>query len=124
MLRFSVPRLFAYLSLFGLISLSSGCDRLGVPNPERDAAVREADANATGAACRLSGKGIEDCYAQNTEASRAAVYAGWLKMNDYMRENKLEEIKPTEIPVPASTAEESAASASASASASAKASGH
>lgn len=124
MLRFSVPRLFAYLSLFGLISLSSGCDRLGVPNPERDAAVREADANATGAACRLSGKGIEDCYAQNTEASRAAVYAGWLKMNDYMRENKLEEIKPTEIPVPASASTSEESEASASASASAKASGN
>jgi hypothetical protein len=122
MLRFSLPRLFAYLSLFSFLSLSAGCDRLGVPNPERDAAVREADANATGAACRLSGKGIEDCYAQNAEASRSAVYAGWLKMNDYMRENKMEEIKPVENP--ASASEESAASASASASASAKASGH
>jgi hypothetical protein len=105
-----IPRWFCYSSLFCLAALSTGCDRLGVPNPERDAAIKEADANATGAACRHAGRGIEDCYAKNPEAARASVYAGWVKMNDYMRENKMEDIKPVEDTA-ASTAESSASAA-------------
>ena len=50
-----------------------------------------------GSACH-AGRGIEDCYALNPDAGRAAVYAGWREMNDYMRENKIEDVKP-EIPL-------------------------
>ena len=108
--------LFLVLSTFALI----GCDRLGIPDPARDAAIKEAEAKATGSACRHAGRGIEDCYALNPDAGRAAVYAGWKEMNDYMRENKIEEIKPQIAPSqPASSSAEASADASASASASA-----
>ncbi|MEB0140598.1 MULTISPECIES: hypothetical protein [unclassified Undibacterium] len=109
------------ISLFAI----AGCDRLGLADPARDAASKEADARATGSACRHAGRAIEDCYALNPEAARAAIYAGWKEMNDYMRENKIENVKPeiarSEVPAAAAEADSSAESESASASASATA---
>lgn len=107
--------------------LFTGCDRLGIPDAARDAAQKEAEARATGSACRHAGRGIEDCYALNPDAGRAAVYAGWREMNDYMRENKIEDVKPEIPPVRKPVASEEASSeesASGSASASASASAH
>ena len=101
--------------------LLSGCDRLGIADPAKEAASREADARATGSACRHAGRAIEDCYAINPDASRAAVYAGWKEMNDYMRENKIEVVKP-ELPPAALPKPAAAGDASASASAEASAS--
>ena len=77
-----------------LLTLLAGCDVLGIESPERLAAVREADGKAIGGACRHAGRAIEDCYALNRKADRAAVFAGWREMNDYMRENKIEEVAP------------------------------
>ncbi|MFZ6746422.1 hypothetical protein ACO0LC_24585 [Undibacterium sp. JH2W] len=84
---------FSGIFLLMLTSLTA-CDRLGLPDPARDAAIRESDARATGSACRHAGRAIEDCYSLNPDASRAAVYAGWKDMNDYMRENKIDVVKP------------------------------
>jgi hypothetical protein len=39
-------------------------------------------------------RAIEDCYALNPKAQKAAVYDGWREMDEYMRENKLEGTKP------------------------------
>lgn len=108
------------LSLFA-IGVLSGCDRLGLADPAKEAAMKESDARATGSACRHAGRAIEDCYALNPDAARAPIYAGWKEMNDYMRENKIEEVKPeiNAVAAKAASAEEaSSASASASASAS------
>ena len=58
----------------------------------------EDEAKAIGGACRYALRGIEDCYALNPKASKAAVFAGWKDMDGYMRENKIEGI-------PASAAE-------------------
>ena len=73
----------------------TGCDMLGIESPEKIAAVREADGKAIGGACRHAGRAIEDCYAMNKKADRAAVFGGWREMNDYMRENKIEPVAPT-----------------------------
>ena len=75
-------------------SLLAGCDMLGIDSPEKLAAAREADGKAIGGACRHAGRAIEDCYALNKKADRAAVFAGWRDMNDYMRENKIEAVTP------------------------------
>jgi hypothetical protein len=75
-------------------SLLAGCDMLGIESPERVAAAREADGKAIGGACRHAGRAIEDCYALNKKADRAAVFAGWRDMNDYMRENKIDAVAP------------------------------
>ncbi|MBY0573381.1 MAG: hypothetical protein K2P84_06840 [Undibacterium sp.] len=120
--------------LIASLGLMTACDRLGIPDPARDAAIKEADARATGSACRHAGRAIEDCYSLNPDAGRAAVYAGWKDMNDYMRENKIEEVKPSAIIANPATASSlsngesevatASSSASASASATGKASGH
>ena len=79
-------------------SLLAGCDMLsgalGIESPEKVAAARDADGKAIGGACRHAGRAIEDCYALNKRADKAAVFAGWRDMNDYMRENKIEPVAP------------------------------
>lgn len=87
----STSRLFAVLTAAALLA---GCDMLGLDSPEKLAAAREADGKAIGGACRHAGRAIEDCYALNRKADRAAVFAGWREMNDYMRENKIEPVAP------------------------------
>ena len=74
--------------------LLTGCEMLGIESPEKIAAVRDADGKAVGGACRHAGRAIEDCYAMNRKADRAAIFAGWRDMNDYMRENKIEPVVP------------------------------
>jgi len=73
---------------------AAGCNLFGNEAAEAAAARREADGKAIGGACRHAGRAIEDCYVLNRRADKAAVYAGWREMNDYMRENKLEPVAP------------------------------
>ena len=61
----------------------------------------EADGKAIGSACRHAMRAIEDCYVLNPKAQKAAVYAGWREMDEYMRENKLEGVAPV-VPRPGS----------------------
>ncbi len=68
----------------------AGCDQLGIESASQVAARREAEGKAIGGACRHAARSIEACYEQNKRADKAAVFAGWREMNDYMRENKLE----------------------------------
>src|SRR5512147_600678 len=74
--------------------LVAGCDMLGIESAQAVAEKREADGKAVGGACRHAGRAIEDCYALNRKADKAAVFAGWREMNDYMRENKIEAVAP------------------------------
>jgi len=81
-------------SIAVLVVALAGCDALGIDTPEKVAAAREADGKAIGAACRHAGRAIEDCYVMYKKADRAAIFAGWRDMNDYMRENKIEPVPP------------------------------
>jgi hypothetical protein len=74
--------------------LVAGCDLLGIESAQVLADRREADGKAVGGACRHAGRALEDCYALNRKAERAAVFAGWREMNDYMRENKIDSVAP------------------------------
>lgn len=74
--------------------LAAGCDQLGIEPASTIAARKEADGKAVGGACRHAARAIEDCYVLNRRADRAAVYAGWREMDEYMRENKLESVVP------------------------------
>ncbi len=67
---------------------------LGIESVEKVAAARDADGKAIGGACRHAGRAIEDCFTIYRKADRAAVFAGWRDMNDYMRENKIEPVAP------------------------------
>ena len=73
---------------------AAGCDQLGIESASAIAARKEADGKAIGGACRHAARAIEDCYVLNRRADRAAIYAGWREMNEYMRENKLEPVVP------------------------------
>ena len=75
-------------------TLATGCDQLGIESAEKTAAARDADGKAVGGACRHAGRAIEDCYAIYKKAERAAIFAGWRDMNDYMRENKIDAVAP------------------------------
>ena len=88
-------------SLALLAALLAGCDMLGIESPEKIAAVREAEGKAIGGACRHAARAIEDCYTLNKKADKAAVFAGWREMNDYMRENKIEPVPPGSTTEPA-----------------------
>ena len=74
--------------------LLAGCGQLGIETPETIAAAREADGRAVGGACRHAGRALEDCFTLNKKVDRAAVFAGWRDMNDYMRENKIDTVAP------------------------------
>lgn len=75
-------------------AMLTGCEMLGIESPEKVAAARDAEGRAVGGACRHAGRAIEDCYVMNRKADKAAVFAGWRDMNDYMRENNMEAVVP------------------------------
>jgi len=77
-----------------LALLLAGCDIPGM-GPDPRIAQREAEAKAIGGACRHGLRSIEDCYAINEEAPKAAVFSGWKEMDEYMRENKIEGVRAT-----------------------------
>ena len=81
--------------LLAILSTLAGCDQLGLEAASVTAARVEADGKAVGAACRHGGRAIEDCFTLNKRVDKAAIYAGWREMDDYMRENKLEAVAPT-----------------------------
>ena len=97
------------LAAIAIAALLSGCEMIGIESPEKVAAAREADGKAIGAACRPAGRAIEDCYALNRKAERAAIFEGWREMNDYMRENKIEAVAPQLGAAPAATIANAAA---------------
>jgi hypothetical protein len=78
--------------------LLAGCDLLGIEGASAIAERRAAEGKAVGAACRNAARAIEDCYTLNKKADKAAIYAGWREMDDYMRENKLEPVPPQLTP--------------------------
>jgi hypothetical protein len=77
----------------------AGCDQLkeraGIPDP----AKIEAEGKAIGSACRHAGRGIEDCFRLNPDASKPAMFAGWKDMNEYMLKNNMAAMEPT-VPEP------------------------
>ncbi len=87
-----LPLLLAALAL-------GGCDLLGIETLSQQQARRAAEGKAIGSACRHAGRAIEDCYTLNRKADKAAIFAGWREMNDYMTENKIEVVTPT-VPTP------------------------
>jgi len=93
-----LPARTPLLSALTCLTLLTGCDMLGVESASDVAARREAEGKAIGGACRHAGRAIEDCYAMNRKADKAAVFAGWREMNDYMRENKVETVVPQGVP--------------------------
>ena len=90
------PAFFALLTLAPL--WLAGCDQLGIESASVAAARREAEGKAIGAGCRHSARSVEQCYAQNKRADKAAVFVGWKEMSEYMVANKIEAVPPPPEP--------------------------
>jgi hypothetical protein len=75
---------------FSLIAaLLGGCDALGIESSTQIAERKQAEAHAIGSACRHAIRSIEDCFKTNPKAGKAAVFAGWKEMDQYMRDNQI-----------------------------------
>ena len=70
-------------------ALLAGCDALGIESAAKLAERKQAEAHAIGSACRHAIRSIEDCFKTNPKAGKAAVFAGWKEMDQYMRDNSI-----------------------------------
>ncbi len=70
-------------------ALLAGCDALGIESATKLAERKQAEAHAIGSACRHAIRSIEDCFKTNPRAGKAAVFAGWKEMDQYMRDNQI-----------------------------------
>ncbi|WP_374357420.1 hypothetical protein, partial [Chitinimonas sp.] len=77
-----------------LVSLTA-CDRLN-----ELANQAKLNGRAVGAACRHSGRALEDCFQRNSRIPKADIYAGWREMNEYMGKNKIEVVPPPPDKIP------------------------
>jgi len=94
-----MKRLLVVALALPLLAALSACEQLGIDDPAKVAANKEAEGKAIGSACRHAVRAIEDCYVLNPKAQKAAIYTGWREMDEYMRENKLEGVAPV-VPRP------------------------
>jgi len=78
--------------LLSAMGMLSSCDLTQIPGLDKKLSVE--DSKAIGAACRHSGRALEDCFALNPSALQAGVFEGWRDMNDYMTANKIETVEP------------------------------
>jgi hypothetical protein len=85
-------RLASLLTLTICLGLS-GCD-LESLLADPKVVQREAEGKAIGGSCRQGLRAIEDCFAMNERASKAAIFSGWKEMDQYMRDNKIEGVEP------------------------------
>jgi hypothetical protein len=77
--------------VFAALIALSGCDKvMEVVNKQ------QANGKAIGAACRHSGRALEDCYRRNIRVPKADIFAGWKDMNEYMQQKKIDIISPPE----------------------------
>lgn len=79
-------------------SLLAGCEMLGIESTAQIAERKQAEAHAIGSACRHAIRSVEDCFKTNPKAGKAAVFAGWKEMDQYMRDNQI-----VGMPSPAAT---------------------
>ena len=55
---------------------------------------------ATGAACRQTGRSLEECFRRNPDADKAQIYTGWREMHEYMTKQQLPTMMPPPDPPP------------------------
>lgn len=79
-------------------SLLAGCEMLGIESTAQIAERKQAEGHAIGSACRHAIRSVEDCFKTNPKAGKAAVFAGWKEMDQYMRDNQI-----VGMPSPAAT---------------------
>lgn len=73
-------------------AMLSSCDLSQIPG--LDGKLSLDDSKAVGAACRHSGRALEDCFTLNPKTHQSGVFEGWRDMNDYMLANEIDVVKP------------------------------
>ncbi|TDR81974.1 hypothetical protein [Paludibacterium purpuratum] len=87
------------LRVLPLILCLSGCNWINhVTGLSKD------DDRAIGAACRQTGRSLEECYRRNPDADKAQVFAGWREMHEYMTKQSLPTMSPPPEPPPPASA--------------------
>jgi phosphopantetheinyl transferase (holo-ACP synthase) len=59
--------------LLPLLAALTACEQLGIEDPAKVAAAKEAEGKAIGSACRHAMRAIEDCYVLNPKAQKEHV---------------------------------------------------
>ncbi|MGM9426654.1 hypothetical protein [Hydrogenophaga sp. MI9] len=85
--------------------LLTGCDALGIESSAQVAERKQAEAHAIGSACRHAIRSIEDCFKTNPKAGKAAVFAGWKEMDQYMRDNQIVGMPSSAVTEPSADAD-------------------
>ncbi|HEX4917062.1 MAG TPA: hypothetical protein VFV43_04100 [Limnobacter sp.] len=85
-------RTLKILMVTGAATMLSSCDLSQIPGLDGKLSIE--DSKAVGAACRHSGRALEDCFALNPNTHPSGVFEGWRDMNDYMLANEIEVVKP------------------------------
>lgn len=80
------------LMVAGAATMLSSCDLSQIPG--LDGKLSLEDSKAVGAACRHSGRALEDCFVMNPNTHQSGVFEGWRDMNDYMLANQIDVVKP------------------------------
>lgn len=80
------------LMVAGAATMLSSCDLSQIPG--LDGKLSLEDSKAVGAACRHSGRALEDCFVMNPNTHQSGVFEGWRDMNDYMLANEIDVVKP------------------------------
>ncbi|MDP5117711.1 MAG: hypothetical protein NWQ05_10075 [Burkholderiaceae bacterium] len=80
------------LMVAGAATMLSSCDLSQIPGLDGKLSID--DSKAVGAACRHSGRALEDCFTLNPNTHPAGVFDGWRDMNDYMLANEIDVVKP------------------------------
>ncbi|HEX4880618.1 MAG TPA: hypothetical protein VFV39_12280 [Limnobacter sp.] len=85
-------RTLKILMVTGAATMLSSCDLSQIPGLDGKLSIE--DSKAVGAACRHSGRALEDCFAMNPKTHPSGVFEGWRDMNDYMLANQIDVVKP------------------------------
>ncbi|HEX4844199.1 MAG TPA: hypothetical protein VFV57_11050 [Limnobacter sp.] len=85
-------RTLKILMVAGTATMLSSCDLSQIPGLDGKLSIE--DSKAVGAACRHSGRALEDCFALNPNTHPSGVFEGWRDMNDYMLANQIDVVKP------------------------------
>ncbi len=87
-----IMRKLKILMVAGAATMLSSCDLSQIPGLTGKLSIE--DSKAVGAACRHSGRALEDCFTLNPNTHQSGVFEGWRDMNDYMLANEIEVVKP------------------------------
>lgn len=87
-----IMRKLKILMVASAATMLSSCDLSQIPG--LDGKLSLEDSKAVGAACRHSGRALEDCFVMNPNTHQSGVFEGWRDMNDYMLANEIDVVKP------------------------------